>query len=144
MDMAESDSKRYFQVEEAEALIPRLEEIVAPMMDAHSQIEQFREAIQTEQQRIMFSGGFAPDVDLWQERKASLDRLVEVVQDGAKEILSIGAVPKDLGIGLVDFPSLLHGRAVNLCWRYGEKAIRFWHGLDEGYTARKSLPQSEV
>ena len=46
---------------------------------------------------------------------------------------------KDLGLGLVDFAHLRDGRVVNLCWRYGEQRITHWHGLDEGYTARKPL-----
>ena len=54
-------------------------------------------------------------------------------------MLALGGVPKDLGLGLVDFPHLRRGQTVNLCWKYGEQEIRFWHGLDEGYTARKPL-----
>jgi hypothetical protein len=39
----------------------------------------------------------------------------------------------------VDFPGLRGGHTVNLCWKYGERSIRFWHGLDEGYAGRKPL-----
>ena len=45
----------------------------------------------------------------------------------------------DLSLGLVDFLHLRNGREVNLCWKYGEREIRHWHGLDEGYAARKPL-----
>jgi hypothetical protein len=31
-------------------------------------------------------------------------------------------------------------QTVNLCWKYGEPSVRFWHGLDEGYAQRKPLP----
>jgi hypothetical protein len=40
---------------------------------------------------------------------------------------------------LVDFPHLRRGEEVNLCWKYGEREIRHWHGLDEGYSGRKPL-----
>ena len=30
-------------------------------------------------------------------------------------------------------------RVVNLCWRYGERAVEFWHGMDEGFAQRKPL-----
>ena len=30
-------------------------------------------------------------------------------------------------------------RVVNLCWRYGEAAVEFWHGMDEGFAQRKPL-----
>ena len=56
------------------------------------------------------------------------------------EILSLGGVPKDLDLGLVDFPARLGQREVNLCWKYGEREIKFWHGLDEGYAGRKPWP----
>ena len=42
-------------------------------------------------------------------------------------------------MGLVDFLHLRDGREVNLCWRYGEERITHWHGLREGYAARKPL-----
>jgi hypothetical protein len=50
---------------------------------------------------------------------------------------------KDLELGLVDFPGLVAGQGdepVNLCWKHGETAVRFWHGFDEGYAHRKPLP----
>ncbi len=46
-------------------------------------------------------------------------------------------------MGLVDFPGRVprHGDTpVNLCWKHGEDAVRFWHGFDEGYANRKPLP----
>ena len=137
--MEEQEPKHYFSVEEAEALIPRIEEIVAPMMDAHTQFEQIREQLQVEEQQVMFSGGFSLDSERWRERKAKMDRLAQIIQDGVGEIVSLGAVPKDLQLGLVDFPFMRHDSEANLCWRYGEKSIRYWHGLNEGYTTRKSL-----
>jgi hypothetical protein len=62
---------------------------------------------------------------------------------GLGDIISTGGVPKDLELGLVDFLGLVEGREVNLCWRYGEKQIRFWHGLHEGFGGRKPIPESE-
>jgi len=53
---------------------------------------------------------------------------------------SLDLLAKDLGTGLVDFPSWLNDREINLCWRFGERRIRFWHGLDEGFASRKPLP----
>ncbi len=48
-------------------------------------------------------------------------------------------------MGLVDFPGRVPSERaddepVNLCWKYGETAVRFWHGFDEGYANRKPLP----
>lgn len=47
---------------------------------------------------------------------------------------------KDLDKGLVDFPAIIGGREVFLCWEEGETAIEHWHDLDAGYAGRERLP----
>jgi hypothetical protein len=54
-------------------------------------------------------------------------------------IHELGAVVKDPDEGLVDFPSRVDGREVYLCWKLGEDAIEYWHGIDEGFAGRKPL-----
>jgi len=46
---------------------------------------------------------------------------------------------KDLERGLVDFPALLGGREVFLCWEQDEPDIEFWHDLDAGFAGRERL-----
>jgi hypothetical protein len=46
---------------------------------------------------------------------------------------------KDLERGLVDFPAIIGGREVFLCWEQDEADIEFWHDLDAGYTGRERL-----
>lgn len=46
---------------------------------------------------------------------------------------------KDLEKGLVDFPALIDGREVFLCWEKTEEDIGHWHELDAGYAGRKRL-----
>ena len=55
-------------------------------------------------------------------------------------IHGLGAIVKDLDEGLVDFPASHTGEEVLLCWKVGEDAVAFWHGLDEGFAGRKPLP----
>ncbi|MBI4051663.1 MAG: DUF2203 family protein [Elusimicrobia bacterium] len=43
---------------------------------------------------------------------------------------------------LVDFPFKLNGEEVYLCWKFGEKEIQHYHGTEEGFAARKSLPRN--
>lgn len=138
--VGESEAKRFFTLEEAEKLIPRLEEIVGRLMDRHSEAGRLRAALQEEQRKVAVSGGFMLDREYWRERRERLEGLAREIEEGVNEILGLGAVPKDLGLGLVDFPFRLDEQEVNLCWRFGEKRIRFWHGLDEGFAGRKPLP----
>jgi len=132
-------AERHFTIAEVEALIPRLAEIMNGVMAAHAEAGAARDRLQAEQQRIAVAGGAVLDRAAWRTGKALVERLTGEIQQGLDQIVKLGGVPKDLGLGLVDFAHLRHGEEVNLCWRYGEREIRHWHGLDEGYTARKPL-----
>lgn len=46
---------------------------------------------------------------------------------------------KDLGRGLIDFPAVIGGKEVFLCWEQDEEDIEFWHDLDTGYAGRERL-----
>lgn len=50
-----------------------------------------------------------------------------------------GILIKDLDRGLIDFPAIIAGREVFLCWEKGESDVEFWHGLDDGYAGREPL-----
>ena len=130
---------RSFTPDEVEALIPRLSGIMEQLMRAYADAGTARERLRAEQQRVDAAGGALVDRAAWQADRERLRRATEAVQAGIDEIRAIGGVPKDLGLGLVDFPHQRAGRLVNLCWRYGERAVGFWHGLDEGYASRKPL-----
>lgn len=132
-------AERYFTPREVEALIPALTEIMERVMDAHRQVVALGERMQEEQRRIAVAGGGLIDRARWKADRARLEQLTAVVQEGLREVMAMGGVPKDLALGLVDFPHLRGGRVVNLCWKYGEREIRWWHGLDEGYAGRKPL-----
>jgi len=52
---------------------------------------------------------------------------------------ALGVVLRDIDRGLVDFPALLDGREIYLCWQRGEARIGFWHELESGYEGRRPL-----
>jgi hypothetical protein len=132
-------AERHFSAADVEALIPRLTRIMEGVMAAHTEAGAARERLQVEQQRITAAGGGVLDRKAWRADTERIERLTTEVQRGLDQILQLGGVPKDLGLGLVDFPHLRHGEEVNLCWKLGEREIRHWHGLDEGYAGRKPL-----
>jgi hypothetical protein len=41
--------------------------------------------------------------------------------------------------GLVDFPAIMGGKEVFLCWESDEDDIEFWHDLETGYGGREKL-----
>ena len=130
---------RYFSPDEVEALIPRLARIVEGVMAAHTEASEIATRLREDRERIARSGGGTIDREAWARDRARVDSQTAVIQKALDQISELGGETKDLGMGLVDFRHLRDGQEVNLCWRYGETAIRFWHGLDEGYAKRKPL-----
>lgn len=55
------------------------------------------------------------------------------------ELLDLGVEPKNGLEGLVDFPAMIDGRLVYLCWKLGEPEIRYWHDLEAGFAGRQPL-----
>ena len=131
--------ERYFEPAEVERLIPRLTRIVERVRNAHAAGAEARDALAVEQRRITLAGGGVVDQAAWKARAELIERSVNDVRAGLEEIQRLGGTAKDLGMGLVDFPHLRDGHVVNLCWRFGEERITHWHGLDEGFAARKPL-----
>ena len=134
---------RFFEPEDVEALIPTLTGIMDEIMPAHAEALAIRERVAEEQRRIAMSGGAFVDRDRLGADMKNLERLTAEVRAGVDRIVALGATVKDLSMGLVDFPHELGGRVVNLCWRYGEREVRYWHGLDEGFAARKPLERGQ-
>ena len=132
-------AERYFSVADVEALIPALSRLMKRVMTANAEAAEVKTRLQGEQQRIALAGGGVLDRKAWRVDLERIERLTAEVQQGLGEIVELGGAPKDLGLGLVDFLHLREGREVNLCWKYGEREIRHWHGLDEGYAGRKPL-----
>ena len=50
-----------------------------------------------------------------------------------------GLVVRDIERGLIDFPAILEGREVYLCWELGEDEVAFWHELEGGFGGREPL-----
>jgi hypothetical protein len=46
---------------------------------------------------------------------------------------------KDLDRGLVDFPAIIGGKEVFLCWEKSEDDVDYWHDLDSGFGGREPL-----
>ena len=46
---------------------------------------------------------------------------------------------KDLERGLLDFPALIGGKEVFLCWESDEESVEFWHDLEAGFGGRERL-----
>lgn len=130
---------KYFTLEEAQSLLPVLEALLKRAIDAKKALEGIQEEMQALSRRIFLTGGMLLDVEQVRRRKASLDTLMQEARDSLAEIEAIGVQVKDLDTGLLDFPCLLDGEIVLLCWKMGEERIEFWHTLDAGFRGRQPV-----
>jgi hypothetical protein len=75
--------------------------------------------------------------DKLMERNALLQEL----QYHINNVQGLGCFVKDVNQGLVDFYSEKDGQLIFLCWRRGESVIRFWHKINDGFSARRSVEE---
>jgi hypothetical protein len=86
-------------------------------------------------------GGYAAS-DL-SAAESELSGLADAAIACVEKLEELGVTVKDLDPGLLDFPALLDGRLVELCWHVGEDAVAFWHEVGEGYAGRKPIDWGE-
>ncbi len=126
---------KVFRLEEATALLdvvrPLVDDLIAMRRDVAIKLLE----AQTAKSMVLDTSG-AHRAAL-QERQAH--EMQAALVDLIERIESHGCIVKDIGIGLLDFPALRSGQLVNLCWKAGEPAIAFWHGVEEGFAARKPI-----
>ena len=128
-----------FTLEEANAALTELRPIVERMVQ-HRRDLTAAQARQTELvTRIAGNGGDMVPSDL-HDLAETIQREADAIADCAEQINQAGAQVKSLEEGLLDFPAKRGEEDVLLCWKLGEDEIRFWHGTDEGFSARKRLP----
>jgi hypothetical protein len=121
---------RHFGVAEANALLPRLTDLLERLRSARDELTD-GEAHELLAESGPTNGGGEPGR---QVGVAFLEvrRLLAAIEDS-------GIVLRDIERGLVDFPALIEGREAYLCWELGESEVAFWHELSTGYGGRKPL-----
>ncbi|MGA7121126.1 MAG: DUF2203 domain-containing protein [Polyangiaceae bacterium] len=136
----EEEAPSVFTLEAVNALVPRLRVLMGAQMERRSEIERRLE-------QLAALVGRAPDTiqvddldppDVRQLKSELLER-IDAYRDAWREVEAMGAVLKDPRTGLVDFYGRVDGKLVWLCWKYGEEAVSHYHGLDEGFVARKAI-----
>ncbi len=133
--------QQYFSIPEAEALLPEVGDAIRQAMERKSSYEEADSAIGAEAQRILFSGGAMVDQARMESLKNLRDSSANELKVAIEHILSFGCELKDLDIGLIDFRTFYRRQEVYLCWKLGEPAIDYWHGLEEGFRGRKKIDE---
>ena len=132
---------RTFTLEEAQSLLPVLESLLRTAIASKKVIEEFEAEQQALAHRVFLNGGMFLDVVPLARRKAERVKAEQRAKDALAEIDSIGVQVKDIDIGLLDFPCVVEGQIILLCWKLGEKSITHWHGTQEGFAGRKPIDE---
>ena len=128
-----------FTLNEAQMLLPVLESLLRKAQAAGTRAAELEAELDQLRQRIFVLGGVHVDIVTTARRRAERDKSLQDTKDALSEIDAIGVQVKDLEKGLLDFPCLLDGKTVLLCWKLGEKEIGYWHSLEDGFAGRKPL-----
>jgi hypothetical protein len=116
---------KYFTPAEARKTLPLVKNIVRDILQATREMRLIADEI----------GGSVED-------DPRIKKLASNVTGFLEELEEIGCFYKDSNfqIGLVDFPALLNGEEIYLCWRSDEVDILYYHEVDSGYAGRKLIP----
>jgi hypothetical protein len=122
--------ERHFSREEANALLPQVTALLSQLQEAKDELTD-TEAHEALSEAAPTNGGGEQGR---QVGVAFLEvrRILETVERA-------GIVLRDIDRGLVDFPALMDGREVYLCWELGEDEVGYWHDLEGGYGGREPL-----
>jgi hypothetical protein len=138
---------RIVSIEEANALVPKLKELVGAQLELGDEIQRLVTQLYTQVGPASTEDGaemvdvtvYPEDDDHIRRLKTSLASAAQSYKRGWNEVQELGAVVKDTTTGLLDFYGKIDDRLVWLCWRYGEDSIAYYHELDAGFAGRKPL-----
>jgi hypothetical protein len=124
---------KLFTVEEANALLPSVRDILQKIQRSRSRLAAYRVPAQQAAEAAEQGGGGMEGGGLY--AVIITDFTMEM-----SELEALGVQLKDFDRGLVDFPSLRDGRVVLLCWQLGEgDELEWWHDMDTGFGGRTPL-----
>jgi len=123
--------ERTFTLAEARRLLTQLEEQLLTVKQEKEVLVQSHGEIKKASAKAQYSGGSVAG--------PRYIRALERISDSVETLQEMGVLVKDLDIGLCDFPYLLDGRVVYLCWKLGEPDIRYWHEVEDGYAGRRPI-----
>ena len=132
---------RLFGVKEANALVPRLNQLFTEVREEIAAAQQLGRDLEALGHPIVSNQAITVDPLApagVREKQRELKRRTETVLECLEEVAELGAEVKSVD-GLVDFRSRRHGEIVNLCWKFPETEITHWHDLRSGFAGRQRL-----
>lgn len=138
-----SAGPRILTVEQANRLLPKVRELLAALRAQQVSLEQLEHAVAvTELEGLQHDGRPSPQAQAKAAAHSTrLEDGLTTLHETLGRLDALGCQLKDLDEGLVDFFTIHQGQLVYLCWREGEKSIRYWHHLEDGFPGRRPITE---
>jgi hypothetical protein len=137
---------RFYSLDAANTLVPDLAVVTGRLREQRDELVGLRDAYRDREGVVLGDvideAPAADEADTDPELRRLRLRMRGIVDQMQADVAWLHEreiVLRDIGTGLVDFPALVSGRQVWLCWRSGEAAVAFWHNVDEGFAGRRPL-----
>jgi len=128
---------RHFTLAQANALLPLATEQCGRLRSLLQEERTLRERLKRGA-ILVAAEGEEPTADE-EHVEAQLRIINDKVEASMAALHLLGAQVKGLDPFLLDFPALLKGRTVLLCWKEGEPGITHQHEVDTGFSSRKPI-----
>jgi hypothetical protein len=131
---------RYYAIDEANATLPDLDRILTALRDQRVELIDLRDQALAATPE---DGEPATDeaADALRLIRLKMQGLIDQMQAGVARLVELDITLRDISTGLIDFPALMSGRHIWLCWRLGESEVGHWHRHDEGFDSRRPLTE---
>jgi hypothetical protein len=131
---------RYYAIDEANAALPEVERILIALRDQREELINLRDRVvaASPPDDETPTPGAAEQIRLL---RLGMQGLIDQMQAGVARLVDMDITLRDIAAGLIDFPALVTGRPIWLCWRLGEDAVANWHAHDEGFDTRRPLAE---
>ena len=120
---------QFYDLDEANSRLAEVGDVLALLRDQRAELIRLRDRTRE------------PDVDEDESRRIHLrmQGIVDQMQAAVAQLISWDITLRDIETGLIDFPALVNGRQVCLCWRLGEDSVEWWHELSSGFAGRRRI-----
>jgi hypothetical protein len=131
---------RFYAIDEANAALPEVERILTALRDQREELIALRDRVidATPDGDETPSTGAAEQIRLL---RLGMQGLIDQMQAGVARLVEMDITLRDISTGLIDFPALVAGRPIWLCWRLGEADVANWHAHDQGFDSRRPLTE---
>jgi hypothetical protein len=138
---------RFFDIDEANATLTEVAPLLDTLASQRAELIRLRDRSLAAHQPAGGTGGDAgevddaPDPEEARRIRLRMQGVIDQMAAAVARIDALGITLRDIERGLIDFPALVSGRQVWLCWQLGETDVTQWHELETGFGSRRPIAE---